>query len=312
MDLYKREYRLTNAERLVKTAPITNDSKTAILRFGDHLFAQARGQLTVEKKLRMLRILAEAIGDLETAQTENIEKFFSMLNRQASRSSWSKRAYILTVREFYKWLGMDSKVRNLKPIRGKSKVPQLLSQEDIIRMVGRTYHIRDKAMVAGLYDLGGRVGEWFADLCTGDFVFEDKIEEDFVEVAPEMYRRKKIITRTCMVSVSGKTGARTVGLELNGSAELIEAWIAKHPDSENPKAYMWVRDNGLPLFRSYEQVLAHLRKLAESAGIHKHITTNSFRHSRMTAIDKVMRETFIKTRHGTSQLKTYIHPDARV
>lgn len=266
--------------------------------------------MTVEKKLRMLRILAESVGDLETAQSEGIETFFMTLNRQSNRSSWSKRAYILTVREFYKWLGMDAKIRNLKLIKGKSKVPQLLSEEDIIKMVGRTSHIRDKAMVAGYYDLGGRVGEWFADLRIGDFVFEDKVEVDFVEIAPETYKRKKVITRTCQVSVSGKTGARTV--ELDSCAEIIENWISKHPDRTNPKAYIWVRDNGLPLFSSYWQVIAHLRKIAESSGVHKHITANSFRHSRMTAIDKKMREEFIKARHGTSQLKTYIHPEARI
>lgn len=310
MDLYGREARLSNAETLVKTAVITKASKEIILRFGDHLFTQARSTLTVEKKLRMLRILAENIGDLETARAEDIEAFFTSLNRESARSSWSKRAYILTIREFYKWQGMDAKIRNLRLIKGRSKVPQLLSQEDIDQMIRRTYHIRDKAMVAGYYDLGGRFGEWFADLCIGDFVFEDKVEEDFVEVSPDTYRRKKIITRICKVSVSGKTGARTV--ELNGSAELIEMWISKHPDKKNPKAFMWVQDNGLPLFTSYEQTIAHLRKIAESTGVHKHITTNSFRHSRMTAMDTKMREEFIKFRHGTSQLKTYIHPEARI
>lgn len=141
-------------------------------------------------------------------------------------------------------------------------------------------------------------------------ILEDDITEELIEVEKDMFQKKRIKSRICVVNLFGKTGARPV--RLNGSSAYIEDWLKMHPKKDKPQAYIWVGDKGDPLFTDYDGIRSYVLKLLQRAGVTKRIRLGAFRHSEMTAMDKALRETLIKKRHGTSQLKTYIHPGAQV
>lgn len=308
MDLYNREKRLQNAESLVKASIISQRDKDLIFKFETYLFSINLSALRAEKNLRVLRLSAETLNTpFEDVTKDKLETFFAHINRQ-DRSSWNKRDYHLILKRFYRWLGKEEfvKILNNAP-KGKSKAPQLLSTSEIDITANRTPHPRDKAMITGLYDLGARCGEWFSDLKIGDFIFEDRLEECLIEVKPGLFKANHVSRSICFVSIFGKTGNRTV--ELEKSTPYLEAWIKAHPDSRNPKAYMWVDEEGNPLFKSYEQVIAYVRAIISRAGIQKHITFQSFRHGRMTDLADKLMKTYLKGRQGTSQLSTYVHLD---
>ncbi len=308
MDLYNRERRLSSAEQIVRISHISAQDKELIFKFETHLFAQNLKPLRVEKYIRVLRISAEAFNKpFKNVTKDEIDFFFARLNR-SEKGGWTKRDYYLFLRRFYTWLGKESLFTADRLPRGNSRIPNLLSEHDVDIFVKRTPHPRDKAMIAGYYDAGCRVGEWFENLHVGDFMFEDDITEELVEIEKDLFQKKRIKSRVCTVNLFGKTGARSV--RLNGSADYIEEWLKIHPKKNKPQADMWVDDDGNALFSDYDSVRSHVLGLLQKAGITKRIRLGAFRHSEMTAMDDKLRETYLKKRHGTSQLKTYIHSGA--
>lgn len=262
--------------------------------------------MRIERYIRALRIAAEAFNKpFREVTREDIDFFFARLNR-SEKGGWTRRDYFLFLRKFFTWFGKPQLFSGMRTPHGKSRIPNLLSDSDINIIIKRNPHPRDKAMIAGYYDAGCRPGEWFENLHVGDFVFEDEDTEELVEVEKDLFQKKRIRSRVCDVNLFGKTGSRIV--RLNGSATYIEDWLKAHPKRNNPDAYMWVGDDGLPLFTDYHGVRSHVLGLLRKAGVTKKIRLGAFRHSKMTELDDSLRETYLKRRQGTSQLKTYIHP----
>lgn len=310
MDIYNRERRLLSAEQLVRDSFISARDKELIFKFEMHLFTQNLKPLRVEKYLRMLRLSAEMLNKpFEEVTKDDLDMFFMNINR-SDRGDWTRRDYYFFLRRLFTWMGKPHLFTPTKLPRGKSRIPNLLSKSDIDMVVRRTQHPRDKAMICGFDDGGFRVGEWFENPRIGDFIFEDNITEELIEVGNNLYEKKRIKSRVCIVNIFGKTGARTV--RLNGSSAYIEDWLKMHPKKNNPKAYMWVDEKGDLLFTDYDGIRDYVLSILKKAGITKKIRLGAFRHGAMTKMDKALRETAEKTRYGTSQLTTYIHSGARI
>ena len=123
------------------------------------------------------------------------------------------------IRKFYKWLLGDSVDYPdlVKHVDTSGPAPEInaIPKEEIDKLLSRTGHLSHKFVIAVLFDGGLRVGEFF------NLRMEDITKkEDYYLVH---------------IKVS-KTKPRTISLPLY--PEIIEEYLAEHPDKKNPKSLL--------------------------------------------------------------------------
>ncbi|MCM1988023.1 tyrosine-type recombinase/integrase [Methanococcoides seepicolus] len=112
--------------------------------------------------------------------------------------------------ELVDWVTIKTNHRN-------NKLPEeLLTEDEVKQMIDVANHPRDKTIVAVLYDSGCRISE------LGNLKFKHIQFDQYGAV----------------ITVDGKTGMRRV--RLISSVPYLSAWIAIHPDNDNPDAYLWI------------------------------------------------------------------------
>lgn len=234
----------------------------------------------------------------EKTNRQDIESFIRKLDKTAY-SDWTKRDYKVTIRKFYKWLrGTDDYPPEVKWIKSRiknnHKLPEeLLSPEDIRKLIQAATNIRDKALIAILYESGCRIGE----------IMGLKLKH----VSFDKYG--------AVIHVSGKTGDRRVRLVI--SVPYLSNWMENHPEKHNTDYGVWVsigtKNHHKPI--TYEAINKTLRIIAERAGVQKKVNPHMFRHSRATHLANKLTEAQMKEYFGWVQssdmASIYVHLSGR-
>lgn len=173
------------------------------------------------------------------------------------------------IKAFYKWLRQEDEPAETKGIKAtrrdvdKIPVDQLITRDDLQRLLTAHHHPRDKAIITVLFESGMREGE-FCSLHMGSVEFD---QFGAVILLPKG---------------EGKTGARRI--RLVDSADYLQAWIEAHPFKDEAKAPLWLNLSR----RSYLQPLrenglwSFSKRAAKQAGLKKNIYPHLFRHSSAT------------------------------
>ena len=122
----------------------------------------ARVIRTLEDLLKLDSLIKK---DFELVTTEDIKSAIVEMENQ-NYSDWTKYGFKISVRKFYKWLRKTEtypeEVKWIKPRlkRCESKLPQeLLTEEEIKKMIESADNPRDRAFMSVLYESGCRIGE---------------------------------------------------------------------------------------------------------------------------------------------------------
>ena len=217
------------------------------------------------------------------------------------------------IRRFFQWLygykkhqyppvveWIEANVHHKKLIRPED----LLSGEDIQKMIASAFNPRDKAFIAVLAESGGRISEVLT-LRIKNITF-DNIGAVFV--------------------LTGKTGQRIC--RVINAVPYLQAWLKHHPEKNDPEAPLWVvlgnckdvAKNGL--CKDYKHVWRYnlgyaaarsmLKKVAQRAGITKPVNPHNYRHSRVTTLavsginSAILNEIFGWSQNS-SMASTYLH-----
>ena len=204
----------------------------------------------------------------------------------------------VTIRKFYKWLkgtryGYPEEVRWIHSVLQRSQrrmLPEaLLSEEQILHMINACKSVRDRAIIAVLYDSGCRIGE----------IHTMKIKS----VTFDKYGAK--------IHVKGKTGDRRLRLTI--SVPLLATWFNMHPKRDDPEAPLWPNGRELPM--RYAAFQAMIPRIAQRAGIKTRVFPHLFRHSRATFLASYLTEAQLCARfgwiQGSEQPGTYVHLSGR-
>lgn len=204
----------------------------------------------------------------------------------------------VTIRKFYKWLkgtryGYPEEVRWIHSVLRRSQrrmLPEgLLSEEQIRAMINASTSVRDRAIIAVLYDSGCRIGE----------------------IRTMRIKSVRFDKYGATIHVTGKTGDRSLRLTI--SVPLLAAWFNMHPDREDPEAPLWPTRKGLPMRTVAFQML--VKRVAQRAGIKTRVYPHLFRHSRATFLASYLTEPQLCARfgwvHGSEQPGTYVHLSGR-
>lgn len=299
---YKRKLELVIEK--VKKSNISKANKKTILDFSDHCFSEGITEAKINRYVFDLHKLAELLKkDFKSANRDDIEILVAKIEKAISKkgkknySEWTKQGFRIILKKFYKWLRKtDEAPKEVKWIKTSlknnlHKLPEdLLTEDEIEKLINSAYDPREKALVAILYESGCRIGE-IANIQIKNINFDD-------------YGAR--------VSVNGKTGARVI--RLISSVPYLQEWLDRHPDKINPEVYLFVnKNNKQPL--SYTRFSVILKRLAKIAKINKRIYPHLFRHSRATYLANKLTEAQLKSVMGwtqsSKQCSTYVHLSGR-
>jgi len=154
----------------------------------------------------------------------------------------------------------------LKGDKRKDRKPEILTEDEIFRMIEAAKHPRDKALIALGYEAGLRVSE-LAGIKWKDIEWDDNLTK---------------------VKVRGKTGERKIPIVI--TAKYLREWMKCHPCYDgadvDPDAYVFV-NIGSPRYSQpmeYRMINKIIKKAAKNAGIKKRVHPYMLRHSRATVL----------------------------
>src|SRR2546425_2399319 len=240
-----------------------------LLRYYQRRVAEGISQARIVKCLNTLRILSKLFGKrFETATKENIVELVSRIEG-LEVGDYTKHDYKVIIKKFYQWLRQyddgeyPPEVKWIKDARkpqSKLTKSDLLTFDDVTRLVNATVNIRDKALMLVLMESGRRIGE-ILTLRIGDVEFDD--------VGAKLH-------------VNGKTG-NDFSRIISSSVALAQ-WLDNHPMRDNPKAPIWIalEERGRPRQISYGSARWILNECAKRAGFKKRVYFHLFRHTRAT------------------------------
>jgi len=287
-------------------------NEEVIKEFLNFLLSQGISQPRILKYEYTLRSLSKFLKkDFRKVTKEDLVNFFAKLEANKIKpegkeaySDETKRDFRIITKRFWKWLkncdeGYPDEVKWIKTTPNKKlehviRTKDVLTEEEVYKMVDTATHVRDKAIISMLFETGSRIGE-IRKLKLKDIVFDDK-GYNFV--------------------TNGKTGDVYKRVMNPKAVELLKTWIEKHPLKDNPEAPLWVT---LPRARrgikqmDYAGFNKMLKEVATIAGITKRVNPHAFRHARITdlrirkKVPDAIIEMLVGWRPGSKQFKIYQH-----
>ncbi len=299
-DVHRINRRMEQSLESLERSRISKKNKELILEFQDYAFSSGLTKTRILKYVNTLRKLAEW---LDVSFTGATKKEIMRLIRQIEQkeySEWTKHDYKVILKKFYKWLNGDEeypeKVRWMKTTFKKKnqKLPEdLLTNEEVEKMINAAGNLRDKALISLLYESGCRIGE----------ILTMRIKH----ATFDEYGAK--------ILVNGKTGMRLI--RVISSVPYLASWLDIHPLRDNPDAPVWVAigtRNRNELIK-YPNVRIMLASLAKKIGLKKKVNPHIFRHSCATYLANHFTEAqmnqYFGWIQGSEMPSTYVHMSGR-
>ena len=281
--------------------PLSEKNIELIRDFEKQLFAESISTGRVEKYVRTLRTIAESFDkDFDQVTKKDVEDYVYRIER-SDYSPWTKHDYKVVLKRFYKWLRKtgDEYPEEVKWVKTTMKakdeiLPEdLLTEDEIMKMINACDSPRDRAFIITLYESGARIGE-LGTLRVGDVVFE------------ESYSR---------LILKGKTGSRRVIVV--ASTPYLATWIQHHPLKNDVDAPLWVNLGTVNRHdaMSYPGLAKLLRVAAVKAKLNKKIHPHKLRHSRATYLASKLTEAQMNQvfgwKQGSDMPSVYVHMSGR-
>ncbi len=265
-----------------------------VLSVEEFLDDTSAGPSTVQQYRRQYRILAEALGK---PLAEATDKDLRRLKQQLTgKKSGHHKARLL--RMYYNAAGMPEKAALLKVKQPKHRLSpsEILQPSEVQAIIEKgARSLRDRALVAAIWETGGRIHE----------LLSLRLRNVKRTTSPENHGR------TIFVLWFEKT--KVQGEEHEGylveTAPVMEAWLKAHPHP-GPDSFVFESWTGRGLHRSKGWAIVHTA--ARRAGIEKRVYPHLFRHSRATyllqlGVPEVQVKKLLGWSPGSSMLNKYVH-----
>lgn len=294
---YDYDKRLRRLDERIRESDLSDTVKEALFRYKDDtLLVDGVGKSRCIKRLYVVFSLARKLGkSLAEADEADIKRTITEMEA-AGLADWTVQDQRVIIRHFYRWLRKTKHYPpevewiTLKPVKSVRRPEDLLTQEEIKKLIDYATSPLHRAFIAVLYETGCRVGE----------LMSLQIKHVILENPGFSF------------TVNGKTGTRR--LRIIPSAPYLAEWLNLHPEFDNPEAPLWYsKAKGRSIL--YPTILKSLKVTAERAGIAKRVNPHSFRHARATYAAKKLTEAEMKALFGWTQSSkmagVYVHLSGR-
>jgi site-specific recombinase XerD len=291
---YQKRYEGT-CQRITNSNDISDENKKLIFEFRDYLLSEGIGPSKIERYLSDIMKLNKMLSKpFSEAIEQDLRRVVGHLN-QTNLSEETKKTFKIMLRKFYRFLrGIHKKgvyppevewISIAIPNNHKKLPEELLTEEEIVKIIQHCQTIRDKALISALAESGCRVSE----------------------VGTMRIKHVSFEEHGARLTVNGKTGMRKI-LVINSSPYLQE-WINQHPSNEDPDSFLWAGENTRAI--GYARIMAILKTAGKRAGIKKRLYLHLLRHSRATILANRMSDSALKHYLGWTQASKmagiYIH-----
>jgi len=289
--------RLKQINNLRNHKELLNEHKDVLKQYTEHQLGRTDIK-TVSVYNLISQLVPFLIGmqkKIEGISGEDVDSYFRNFrgNIKCAESTISHK--IVVIKQFFKWFYDKRAIKyegefppvisflKLKRPENKLRQSDLLTREDIRRMIEAMPKARDKAILAVLCDSGARVGE-LLNVNIGDVVHEENSAD---------------------LNVDGKTGKRTITIV--ESYPYLLQWLNQHPLKSHMNAPMFLNVSNGQFGRRllYQGLVSIIRTAAKRTGLMrwavvesdtapkgisykrvsgKKITPHLFRHSRATEL----------------------------
>jgi len=295
--IYHFRERLEKVLAQLGNSEAKSENNALIIQFAHYLLARGLSPSNVMKYVRQIKRL----GELLQKPFRNVTKddIVSLVGKieTMNYTKHTRRTFKTNLKIFYRWLrGSEEypdEVRWIKPGKANNSIKpgDLLTKEEVERMIDATTNPRDKALIAVMYESACRPQE----------------------ILPLRIKQVTFDVHGALISVDGKIGVqRTV--RLLASAPLLATWLNNYPKRSDPEAPLFPTFSLRKYFAflDYAAFRSIIKKAARKAGIAKRIYPYLFRHSRLTELTRsgftgYMFNVFAGWALDSGQPKTYIH-----
>lgn len=297
-EVYCYKKRIKSCIKKIKNSIIDEESKQKILEFYKECVVRGYSKARIVKYLDTLERIARDLGKpLMQAKKEDIVNLVAKIE-QRNYSEWTKHDYKVILRVFYRWLRESEYPEEVSWIKIKgsnnSKLPEeLLTVEEVNKLIASADHLRDKAFISTLYESGCRIGEL---LCL-------------------QIKHVQFDNLGAVLLVNGKTGQRRV--RVIASAPRLYQWVENHPLKKDSNAPLWITIGTNSRYKvwNYGTAKEVIKKIAKKARIRKRVYPHLFRHSRATHLANHLTEAQMKQYFGWAQsskmASVYVHLSGR-
>jgi integrase len=262
------------------------------------------GPHQLAKYLHRLPVVAGKLGsdDFLRPNRETPRRFFRVFSYPGHEWSSIKTTGSCLV-QFWKWRfqkeGADfpSYLKITVPNKklNRKTAADVLTPEEVSRLVEATSDLRYKALIWVLFETGGRIGE----------IMPLRVRD--VEPQPAGWIRLRTHRE--------KGADPRPAYLLENAVPALLAWLEQHPRRNEPNAPLWAgitdRRFGEPI--EYRTVVKMLSTLARRQGVTKPVNPHSFRHSRATeyaknpSLSPAVWEKMMGWQPGSAMTKIYQH-----
>lgn len=308
-DIHSYDTKYEYAQRQITKSALSERNKQLVFGYRDAcLVKNVAGRVRLIRVLGVLLLFGRLFNkDFDQVTRQDVEHLVgAMLARQPSYSPETLSTYKRILKNFLTWVFAPDRFPTTTNLpdqvawitctvrhRDKKRLErnELLTPEDIQRLLDVCHNPRDKALIAMLWEMGARI----AELGNPQLKHLTKVEHGYT------------------VDIQGKTGQRSVLIV--SSAPYLTQWLNNHPFRNNPESPLWVhyQYNTIPLHLKYDSIRYLLCRYFKRAGITKPFHPHIFRHSRATYVlaNGIMNEQQAKTYFGwtpgSDMLAIYSH-----
>ena len=296
-DVHDYKRRIERSVEIVRNSNLSPVNKKLILDFKDESFVQGLSLGRIARYMFDARKICEWLGkDFSQASPEDIKAVVAHIG-SSDYANPTKRDLKITLKKLYRFAkgakDYPEEVAWIRPSNGngRRKLPEdLLSPENVGKMISSTESAKERAIVSTLFESGCRVGE----------ILGMKI------------KHIKPANPGVQIMVDGKTGPRRI--RLVSSEPYLKEWLNKHPEKGNPESFVWLGKGNRERIH-YSALSILLKRLGRRAGINKKIFPHLFRHSRATYLANFLTEAQMKEYFGWVQASdmagVYVHLSGR-
>ena len=291
-DIHNFNKRLEEEVKAILNSPnhFFKIDKPDLFRFYKFLLAKGLNSGRIIKYFYHLKTLANLLQKpFKNATKGDLIELVSKVERNEKWSEWTKRDFKIVLKkyiQFIKGYSGNNYPEEVAWIRTwlKNKVTKrpddILTEEEVLRLVEVADNVRDKAFVMALYESGFRIGEFL----------------------PLKIKHLEFDSEGCIIRIVSEKSGNVRAVRLVASAPLLSQWLELHPCKNNPEAYLWVGNGSKgESHLAYRVVIRILKKLAKKAGIKKSVNPHAFRHARATHLSKFLSEALLRQYFGWSK-----------
>lgn len=158
--------------------------------------------------------------DFKKMNRDNINKFATWLEEKHDYKELTKMTYRQMIRRFFRWMNDEETPKFLKHFKAdlknrKTKLPEdILTPEEVEKLIKAIKNPRDKAMVSLLYEAGLRIGELWT-----------------LKIKSVIYDKNGVI----IIVRKGKTGMRRI--RVLRCVPYLSIWTKLHPKADTRRSW---------------------------------------------------------------------------